>query len=308
MERGGARLGATIAAFGFALALPALASAGNVALKGHRLEVRAGPGKNQLLIQRDSGSFVVTERNGEQGLRASGGCEAARAAKPGTSVSCPSSGIHEITVATGGGNDRVVVGREWPESRSDRNGCRGSNVGVPLDASLGAGRDSAELGDDDDTLRGGAGHDLLLGCGGDDSIAGGAGGDRVSGDRGDDELEGQGGPDTVIGCSYDPDDVNYPREESGDDSLQGGGGGDFLYGCNGTDTYAAGGGRDYLNALDHNAETANCGGGDPDVIYADAGDAKPGCEVWTSCTTDDFPIGPDSGEPSCFTPLRRPVG
>ncbi len=279
------------------LALPSAASAGKVTSDGGRLEITAFQGNNRFLIQRAGGQFRIEDRNPENGFRVGRPCSVERVDDRAVAT-CPADGVREVIVTPHGNDDRVVIGRRLPQP-PERNFCAGSHIGAPLTVSLGAGNDFAELSDGDDVARGGTGPDVILGCDGDDLITGDYGGDSLSGDRGDDELRGQSNDDRLIGCLFDPDDVNYPRDEPGADALHGGEGGDFLFGCNGNDAYDAALGDDYLNTRDAISELANCGPG-ADVIYMDPQDSRPGCEVVTDCVTDNFPIGPDTGVPDCF--------
>ena len=289
------------AAFVSVAVLPSTASAGTVGLKGDRLEVKASKANNRLVIGRVGDRIRVEERNGDQGLNTSSSRCAREPVKDYIRVECPASAIRKVTVSTRGGNDWVVVGRGLPDSRTDRGNCSASKLGAKLVVALGEGNDVAELSAGADELRGEGGHDLLMGCAGNDHISGGPQGDRLSGDRGNDRLRAQGGSDSIVGCSFDPDDVNYPRGENGEDHLDGGEGNDFLFGCGGLDTFSAGGGDDNLNTRDDVGEVADCGEGS-DVIYLDPEDSRPGCETVTDCVTDNYPIGPDTGLPECFGP------
>lgn len=294
----------TFAVFLTLIALPATALAANVGLNGERLKVSASADVNELVIGRDGKQISVEEHGPDGGLTTSSSRCSREVDDKFIRVECPASGIEEIVVSTGGGNDWVVVGRDLPDSRGDRNNCSGSKIGVELDVDLGEGNDIAELGASDDRVRGQGGRDLLMACAGDDLVVGGRQNDDLSGDRGNDRLRGQGASDRLVGCSYDPDDVNYPRDENGDDDLDGGADDDFLFGCNGLDAFSAGGGNDDLNVRDGIAEVVDCGEGG-DVVYLDPDDSRPGCETVTNCTTDNYPIGPDTGDPSCFAASKR---
>jgi Ca2+-binding RTX toxin-like protein len=285
-------------------ALPATASAGNVGVKGDRLVVNTATTANELVIGLAANRLRVEEHNGNGGLATSSPRCTREVVEDFIRVECPAKGVREVVVSTRGGNDWVVVGRDLPDSRGDRNHCSASRVGAPLTVDLGAGNDIAELGAGADRVRGQGGHDLLMGCAGDDLVRGGPQGDDLSGDRGNDRLRGEGGSDKLVGCSYDPDDVNYPRDENGEDNLDGGADDDFLIGCNGLDAFAAGDGDDDLNVRDGLGEVADCGEGN-DVIYLDPEDSRPSCETVTDCVTDNYPIGPETGAPECFTASRQ---
>ncbi len=76
--------------------------------------------------------------------------------------------------------------------------------------------------DDDDTLFGTPGDDILSGLRDDDDLVGGGGDDTLFGDRGDDNLFGEAGSDMLFG-------------DRGDDYLFGGTGNDTLFGDRGDD-------------------------------------------------------------------------
>ncbi|MEQ8542161.1 MAG: CARDB domain-containing protein, partial [Coleofasciculus sp. D1-CHI-01] len=76
--------------------------------------------------------------------------------------------------------------------------------------------------DDDDTLFGTPGDDILSGLRDDDDLVGGGGDDTLFGDRGDDNLFGEAGNDMLFG-------------DRGDDYLFGGTGNDMLFGDRGDD-------------------------------------------------------------------------
>lgn len=121
------------------------------------------------------------------------------------------------------------------------------------------------LPEDDDTLFGGEGDDLLDGSAGHDTLAGGAGNDILSGGSGLDTLLGGVGDDTLSGGrekdalfgEAGDDELNGG---SGDDTLDGGAGADKLYGSSGNDVLSGGKDNDWLE-----------GGSGSDTLNGDAG-------------------------------------
>lgn len=88
-------------------------------------------------------------------------------------------------------------------------------------------------------LFGGAGNDTLQGSNGDDTLDGGIGNDALVGNAGDDVLVGHDGKDTLIGGAGD--DSLLGGEQ--DDVLVGGFGRDTLHGQDGNDRYTGGQGK-----------------------------------------------------------------
>ncbi|MGF1538273.1 MAG: peroxidase family protein [Elainellaceae cyanobacterium] len=100
---------------------------------------------------------------------------------------------------------------------------------------------------EDDTLNGGLGDDLIVGRGGDDTLSGYAGEDNLIGRSGNDHLSGGTEGDRLIGRSGN----DYLVGDSGSDTLVGGSGRDTLIGTNGEargvgelDVLTGGNGRD----------------------------------------------------------------
>ena len=268
---------------------PAAASAGTVELRDDRLVISGGDERDRLQLERVDERFRIEQRQPDAELTTpSAACQSATVGE----VECPAAGVGLIEASTGAGNDRFVVGGSFPAS-DERGACRGNELGARLEVRMGKGRNYAELSRGPDLAAGGDRRDLLLGCQGNDEVRGRGGGDRLSGDVGNDSIRGGKGRDWLIGCVYDPDDVNYPRGEPGKDELRGGGGADFLYGCQGVDRYRAGDGNDTLNTRDGKGERLACGGG-RDLVYVDPSDRLRSCERQTNCTTDNFPFYPCS--------------
>lgn len=114
--------------------------------------------------------------------------------------------VDEVTVAAGGGNDRV---------RLDR-------LAVPSSIDGGAGNDVLTGSDDDDTITGGEGNDRIRGRGGDDDLSGDAGNDRISGDAGDDTLAGGAGSDRLEGgAGFDEADLAVDSIDGSPDVFRG---------------------------------------------------------------------------------------
>jgi len=91
-----------------------------------------------------------------------------------------------------------------------------------------------------DTISGGAGDDLICGGDGNDTLAGGPGNDVLAGDAGHDALAAGGGDDRLEGGAGN--DTLFGRE--GSDVLNGGDGNDTLMGRGGLDTLDGGSGND----------------------------------------------------------------
>jgi hypothetical protein len=107
----------------------------------------------------------------------------------------------------------------------------------------------------DDVICGGGGADVLLGRGGHDILVGGRGADVLLGGGGMDRMFGEAGADEQFGGR-------------GDDILVGGPGRDLLRGGAGADSL--------LSDRDGAADADFCGRG-PDLLLADATDARRGC-------------------------------
>jgi Ca2+-binding RTX toxin-like protein len=132
--------------------------------------------------------------------------------------------------------------------------------------------------DDDETLKGTAGFDLIVGYGGADTISGGGGNDTLKGDEqfdsaldGADLISGGGGSDTLFGYG-------------GADLLIGGRGNDSIEAKEiaghppGEDTVKGGRGSDTIYANDDVKDTIDCGPGH-DLVQFDQGlDKLTNCE------------------------------
>jgi Ca2+-binding RTX toxin-like protein len=130
--------------------------------------------------------------------------------------------ITRIEIRLRGGGDRLFVSR----SR------------VPGVLALGQdGRDILNGGDGDDTLIGGAEHDVIRGFGGNDSISGGGGRDII---------RGNGQHDTISGG----DDIDSIKGGWGDDRIYGNAGNDVIDGQPGSNRLSGGDGDDFLFARD----------------------------------------------------------
>jgi len=143
-----------------------------------------------------------------------------------------------------------------------------------------------------DTLRGGAGNDMLNGRSGADLITGGAGNDTLLGMRDNDTLNGGVGDDWLDGGTQDDaisgwtgDDYLYGR--SGDDILVGGEGHDTLYGAAGNDILQGDDGRtDTDHARDDDrldggtGDDTVRGGGGSDTMMDDASEIDESFAYW----------------------------
>ncbi len=145
-----------------------------------------------------------------------------------------------ITVDTADGDDLITGSDAFAESLKG-----------------GDGHDTIIGNSGNDTLEGGDGNDSLLGVAGDDSILGGDGADTLDGDAGNDTLSGGDGDDSILGAA-------------GDDSMNGGQGADIIDGSTGDDSISGGEGNDTITG-DVGNDTIS-GGADDDSILAGDGD------------------------------------
>ena len=113
-------------------------------------------------------------------------------------------------------------------------------------------------GDGDDLLDGSAGHDVLDGGSGNDILSGGSGHDTLFGGDGDDVLSGGRENDTLFGGSGE----DRLDGGSNDDVLDGGSGGDDLLGGSGSDVLNGGAGDDTLYGGSGNDSLAGQSGAD----------------------------------------------
>ncbi len=145
-----------------------------------------------------------------------------------------------------------------------------------------------------DSLVGGDGPDVIDALDGNDTVDGGAGNDSIDGGQGQDNLAGGAGNDTIIGgdnaLGFDNDDTidggvgddsilagfgdDSVTGDAGSDTLSGGDGADTLEGGDGADSILGGDGRDSIDAGDGD-DTIQGGPGDStggDIISAGTGD------------------------------------
>ena len=111
--------------------------------------------------------------------------------------------------------------------------------------------------DDDNTIKGTAGFDIIDGFYGNDTLKGQGGDDVIFGCHGDDKLYGGDGDDSLLG-------------EEGNDRLIGGAGNDYMVGGDGNDIFYAQDG----------ADTLNLGAGN-DTVYLG---------LWRSVTVSQVPV------------------
>lgn len=184
-----------------------------------------GPGDDDLRgaggadrLSGDEGDDAVDGGGGNDVVRGGRGGDAVRGG-PGHDVL--EGGIGSDALEGGRGSDtadysrarrRVEVDLAATEAPSD--GSRGSDTLRGIEDVLGGTRD--------DTLRGDAEGNVLVGGEGDDDLRGGGGDDTLNGEGDDDELRGG----------------------AGDDTLRGGDGGDLLLGDDGSDAIDGGPGTD----------------------------------------------------------------
>jgi serralysin len=119
--------------------------------------------------------------------------------------------------------------------------------------------------DDNDSITGGAGNDIINGGNGNDQLWGEADSDTLNGGAGNDDLIGGDGLDTLNGG----DGTDRLWGESGADALDGGAGADEIYGGLGNDTVNGGAGNDLIFVLDTDGADAIDGGSDSDYLIFD---------------------------------------
>lgn len=150
---------------------------------------------------------------------------------PGVAKNAAFSGVKEIIINAGGGNDDIRIG-------SNIRDIAGNLIGVVVNA--GAGNDRVQGGDGGDDINAGLGNDSVRGGAGDDEISGGGGNDDCRGDTGDDDIFGDSGRDVLRGGD-DDDSLSGGSEsdklfgDTGDDSLDGDEGRDKIFGGQGND-------------------------------------------------------------------------
>lgn len=165
-----------------------------------------------------------------------------------------------------------------------------------------------------DKLTGLGGNDQLFGEDGNDALYGGAGGDYLSGGAGGDTLTGSAGKDTLRGG--DGGDTLYGGNGktakqgagSGGDALNGGGGNDKLYGGDGSDLLIGGAGSDILDGGkgkdNYGYSTDDLVANTQDTVYATAGDRL----LFTAPVWDGLHVGSsaaggiDADHPIAFVP------
>ena len=135
------------------------------------------------------------------------------------------------------GNRYDAFGNLLPEENDSLFGGAGADV-----IRGGSGNDTLDGGIDDDDLDGGSGFDWLRGGDGDDQLAGGAQNDLLQGGAGDDQLTGGSGADDLQGDAG----ADVLRGGEGDDLMNGGAGDDLLNGGVGDDMLDGGQGDDTL--------------------------------------------------------------
>ncbi|WP_432093287.1 calcium-binding protein [Streptomyces sp. bgisy100] len=225
---------------------PGSGSAGTLVSKnGTSVTVTAGVGRGNTISVWQAGDTIRIRDTGDA-VAAFGGCVAVSAIE----AVCPAAGtLTELVVNAGDQNDSVTSSLATP--------------GVTVVG--GAGDDSLQGGNANDTLEGDEGADFLSGGGGNDTLTGAGGADRIFGGTGNDSIEGRDGSDTINGAA-------------GNDVVSGGGGGDQVVAGEGNDFVEGGPGRDSINAVDEiSGNDYVQGGTDADRCTADLGDSVTEC-------------------------------
>jgi Ca2+-binding RTX toxin-like protein len=126
-------------------------------------------------------------------------------------IHCPAGLISSIRIETVTGLDQVTA----------------SAAGTPIEAVLGAGKDSFQGGPEVDTVLGGPDGDKAYGGGGGDKLNGGGSSDRLYGEGGADSLLGGGAADQLFGGPG----ADFLNAGPGADKCNGGGGKDQQISC-----------------------------------------------------------------------------
>jgi Ca2+-binding RTX toxin-like protein len=160
------------------------------------LTITGASNSDSISVTDDAGSVVAIE-NGQS--------------------SSPFSGVMEVSITGGGGNDTI------------------SMAGIPIPAAIsgGGGDDSIIGGARGDSLKGGGGNDTIGGAGGNDTINGGSGMNSLRGGAGNDSITGTGSDNTIVGGG-------------GGDTILGGAGNNTLAGGPGNDSVVSGSGATLL--------------------------------------------------------------
>jgi Ca2+-binding RTX toxin-like protein len=203
-------------------------------------------------------------------------------------------GLATVVFAGGSGDDRMTggVGLDFFREGSGANGSDVMMGGSPPDSSgsfantdkvsyadrvnpvhadLEGDADDGEAGEHDqigadvESIRGGAGADLLAGTAGPNSLDAGLGADRVLAGAGPDYVSGRGGDDVLYGGL-------------GNDRVFGGPGRDRMRPGKGLDAIFGGAGNDILWTLDGRGENIECGGGWDRILPDPFSDTRKQCE------------------------------
>ena len=164
-KRGFRPLGSFVVGIGALLALPGLASASDVAVKGNAIVVTdsAGVVRNTQIELGGGGNVYQVDEGAPMTTPTAGPCNLVAG---GNTVHCPAAGITRILVDTGGGSDIVQI-----------------QLSVPANVKS--------------LIRGDGGDDILEGGQGQDKIDGGPGGDQMVGNGNVDTVTYAKVPKTV---------------------------------------------------------------------------------------------------------------
>ena len=148
----------------------------------------------------------------------------------------------------------------------------------------GAGADHIIAAAGDDTVLAGEGNDTVYGWGGDDTISASGGNNALFGNEGNDTVTGGTGTDIVGGgAGHD-----LVSGGAGDDSVWGAAGDDTLHGDSGHDLLGGGSGRDSMSGGE--GDDTLWGGGGDDILYGgDGGDV-----IWATDGNDRAEGGADN--------------
>lgn len=244
-RRRAASLTLTAALITLVAAAPAGASTAGV--QGGTLTVTGSGSERNLISVAVAGTQIRVVDTAAR-ITAGAGCRVS-----GRTASCPITGLTELVVDLGDGNDRVSVSRAVTLRGRLRGGGGNDTLiggGGPDELDGGAGRDivsydgrpdpvRVSIGEGADDGAPGEGDNViaveqLIGGAGADTLIGSGTGERIEGRNGNDTIDGRGGNDALIGGAGadvlqggDGDDVFVASSASdGADTMQGGAGGD----------------------------------------------------------------------------------
>lgn len=214
--------------------------------------------RRMLSVSLLNGALKVTGGAGDDAITLSADTKRITVGINGVNKRFTKTQVKTISIVSGDGADTITI-----------------NSGIKQQITI-------KAGNDNDTVTGGSGREIIFGQGGDDSLLGNAGSDQIQGgdgndiidggtsgdylygDAGDDNVSGGSGNDVLAGDLEDTlVSKGEPPMAQGNDSLDGGdgndwllserrflgvdGGGNWVFASNGTDTFTGGSGADVID-------------------------------------------------------------